>query len=454
MKKWCLLFLLFIGLLWTGPASAVYWDYFEDFDTSVNPSGPWTYGMQDPNDPNGVIVYDLGFPRAADLTYWVDSKIFDAGADVPCAACNNHATASYYGLPAQKAALHPGYNSVNSIVRWTAPQAGDFYVYGSFGVGDGGSVGCFIRINGSMVVSEANTASAVPFDFPVTVAAGDTIDFIVSDGDGSVIGDMTPLSARIDTEPYVPPVEPNEPQNLWDLSADFNIDGNPNGQWSYAYATHARLTEPNTTNIIPPDTSEVTLMPRAAVNHEGALLTCWFHPVDNWPYIGIAPTAGSCWGVWFEQGEIGLHPGNPSESVMAIARWTAPREGDIVVTGQFEGVAPGTRDFYLIFNHTNVLASQYSVGYSILPFEFEMTVAAGDTIDMCIGKGTAWGSNMGKFEETISYPDLVTCADQNVYLPFDFNKDCYVNLGDFVIFAGEWLTCNDPQNDDCPTATP
>lgn len=325
-------------------------------------------------------------------------------------------------------------------------------MYGSFGAGDGGTVGCFINVNGSPVVSEANTALAVPFDFTVTVAVGDKIDFIVSDGDGSAPGDMTPLSARIDSEPYV---EPNEgPQNLWDLSADFNIDGNPNGQWSYVYMTHDRITEPNSTDIIPPDTSEVTLMPRAATNHEGALLTCWFHPTNNWPYIGIAPTAGICWGAPFEAGEIGVHPGNPSESVMAIARWTAPREGNIVVTGQFEGVAPGTRDFYLIFNHTHVLASQYSAGYSILPFEFEMTVAAGDTIDMCIGKGTGWGSNMAKFEETISYPDLVTCADQNVYLPFDFNKDCYVNLGDFVIFAGEWLTCNDPQNDDCPTATP
>mgnify|MGYP001409872637 FL=1 len=121
MKKWYCLLLL-IGLVWSGPASAVYWDYFEDFDTTTNPSGTWTYGMQDPNDPNGVIVYDRGYPRAAGLTYWVDSKIQDTtGADVPCAACNNHATASYFGLPAQKAGFHPGYNSVNSIVRWTAP---------------------------------------------------------------------------------------------------------------------------------------------------------------------------------------------------------------------------------------------------------------------------------------------------------------------------------------------
>jgi hypothetical protein len=41
------------------------------------------------------------------------------------------------------------------------------------------------------------------------------------------------------------------------------------------------------------------------------------------------------------------------------------------------------------------------------------------------------------------------CRGTSDYLQSDFNHDCYVNFADFAIFAGNWLTCNDPQNSAC-----
>lgn len=41
------------------------------------------------------------------------------------------------------------------------------------------------------------------------------------------------------------------------------------------------------------------------------------------------------------------------------------------------------------------------------------------------------------------------CKDIGVYFPADLNQDCYVNLEDFALIAGDWLKCNDPQRLEC-----
>ncbi len=41
-----------------------------------------------------------------------------------------------------------------------------------------------------------------------------------------------------------------------------------------------------------------------------------------------------------------------------------------------------------------------------------------------------------------------SCADQGIYFEADLNEDCYVNLEDVTLLAGEWLKCNDPINPD------
>ena len=49
-------------------------------------------------------------------------------------------------------------------------------------------------------------------------------------------------------------------------------------------------------------------------------------------------------------------------------------------------------------------------------------------------------------------PDGVpaACGDLGtIYLPTDLDTDCYVNWGDFAVFASQWLWCTDPANGDC-----
>lgn len=55
-------------------------------------------------------------------------------------------------------------------------------------------------------------------------------------------------------------------------------------------------------------------------------------------------------------------------------------------------------------------------------------------------------------------PYFPTCEDMiamgGEYLPMDFDKNCYVDMDDFALFALQWLECNDPANADCTMTTP
>ncbi len=42
-----------------------------------------------------------------------------------------------------------------------------------------------------------------------------------------------------------------------------------------------------------------------------------------------------------------------------------------------------------------------------------------------------------------------TCTEAGQFYPTDFNKDCYVNLEDYALFAQKWLACSDPENAEC-----
>jgi len=42
-----------------------------------------------------------------------------------------------------------------------------------------------------------------------------------------------------------------------------------------------------------------------------------------------------------------------------------------------------------------------------------------------------------------------TCNEAGIYVPQDLNQDCYVDLADLAILAGQWLKCNDQWNPDC-----
>jgi hypothetical protein len=55
--------------------------------------------------------------------------------------------------------------------------------------------------------------------------------------------------------------------------------------------------------------------------------------------------------------------------------------------------------------------------------------------------GTTYNSVTGSGE-------LLCGQAGTVYLLGDLNKDCYVNILDFSVFAADWLKCTDPADTD------
>lgn len=250
---------------------------------------------------------------------------------------------------------------------------------------------------------------------------------------------------------------PGKPRNLWDLSADFSLDANPNGQWSYCYASHVRESVnaggPSPAKS-PPDTSDAVLMPKniPATKNESSL-DAWHNEKDglHLASIGVALRAGKSGEPYYsvyEPGHVGVMPGGQfrggTASTLAIARWTAPRDGDIVVLTNYEGTADGDRDFYLIHNHTNVLVEEYSFRHTKRVDRRRITVKAGDTIDLCTGRGVQIPSSVGKIDKTIYYADQVSDDETGLkkpgeYLPNNHHEDTIVNTdGRETFYAPRW----------------
>ena len=258
--------------------------------------------------------------------------------------------------------------------------------------------------------------------------------------------------------------EPGTPRKLWDLSADFSLDANPNGQWSYRYATHVRESKnaggPSPAKT-PPDTSQTSLMTKTTRDGKGdksenRFLDAWHNEQDptglSLASIGVAPRAGRSGEPYYsvyEAGQVGVEPGGQfrggTTSVLAIARWTAPRDGNVMVLTKFQGVADGDRDFYLILNKKQqVLVNEYSFRHTSHTDRRRLTVKAGDTLDLCVGRGVLIPSSIAKIDETIYYVDQESAdgtdaTESGAYLPKDHFQDAVVHTDDKEAFyAPRW----------------
>jgi hypothetical protein len=94
-------------------------------------------------------------------------------------------------VPTGWLSLHPGPGTEPSVLRWTAPVAGNVHVTGQFLAGDSGIMTIAVRHNSQEVWKATNSGS---FDLNIKISAGDNVDF-------AVYGDYgygnTPISATI-----------------------------------------------------------------------------------------------------------------------------------------------------------------------------------------------------------------------------------------------------------------
>jgi hypothetical protein len=154
---------------------------FDDFSVANgNPNCSWSYGWM-PVDFSKFNIY---------TTHTTFQWYGPLGGDLtPCIWINTGGAA--YGVPTGWLSLHPGPGTEPSILRWTAPVAGNVYVTGQFLAGDGGIMTVAVFHNAQKLWTASDAGK---FDLKVAVAAGDTVDFAVYGGYGY---GNTPISATV-----------------------------------------------------------------------------------------------------------------------------------------------------------------------------------------------------------------------------------------------------------------
>ena len=131
--------------------------------------------------------------------------------------------------PAGHLALHPGGGNEYSVVRWTAPAAGEVELVAAFiGLAGRATTDVHVLHNGKSLckalinldgrANEARCRKTVP------VAAGDTLDAVVGSGNAHYGGDTTGLVLTIEMG-----------KRTYDATAEFSTDANPTGVWSYGW---------------------------------------------------------------------------------------------------------------------------------------------------------------------------------------------------------------------------
>jgi alpha-galactosidase len=127
-------------------------------------------------------------------------------------------------------AFHPGPKGEYSVVRFTAPESGDYSVHAAFLAIDRDTTTNVHVLHGGRSVFDARInlgghGRRVTHDGRLTVAKGDTLDFVVGWGNGTHICDSTGLEIRL-TAPS---------GRTYAAAKEFHPQQNPSGPWSHGH---------------------------------------------------------------------------------------------------------------------------------------------------------------------------------------------------------------------------
>ncbi|MBN2294886.1 MAG: hypothetical protein JXM70_20835, partial [Pirellulales bacterium] len=170
--------------------------------------------------------WDLWDKGAAGIQLWQNSDRTD-----PCVNYNstNHVikTLGITWQPKQMA-IHPGRGGEHAVTRWTAPQDATIDLTVNFiSIAEQATTDVHVLHNGRALfdgfINVSGHGPNAGFRGTIPVKAGDTIDCTAGFGNGNYGADTTALSVTIKTTTG----------KTYDAAADFNIEKNPNGPWSY-----------------------------------------------------------------------------------------------------------------------------------------------------------------------------------------------------------------------------
>jgi hypothetical protein len=138
-------------------------------------------------------------------------------------------------------AFHPGAGGEYSAVRWTAPAADRVEVEARFtSIAERATTDVHLLHNGrslfSGLVNLRGSGMEVETRQSIDLAPGDTVDCAVGFGNGFYGADTTALFLRIKSS--------NGP--VHDAAAEFSVERNPNGPWSYGMLQPGNTPDPST----------------------------------------------------------------------------------------------------------------------------------------------------------------------------------------------------------------
>jgi hypothetical protein len=193
------------------PASAsIVYDAAADFSIAVNPNGAWSYGYS-------ATVGGTFNPFTNSFTSLFGNANFHGWSPPvlhPFVALNGAGTTeqgSGLRLPAGGLGLHPGSDVDNNyaVVRWTAPTSGLYNISAAFVDRDasdillpGATTDVHVLLNNislydALINKDGWGLGPMPFNGTLSLAMGDTLDFLVGRGSNTFHQDSTGLSASI-----------------------------------------------------------------------------------------------------------------------------------------------------------------------------------------------------------------------------------------------------------------
>ena len=188
-------------------AGSVY-DAAADFSLASNPNGVWSYGYENSLGLS-LQLYDkatVDVLGRVGLDSW-NSSALGIDPNVIHNRTNKALTFVSATWQAGELSFHPGPNGQFSVIRWTAPNAGEFNLSAMFsGIDFVGPTTTDVHIlqNGNSLLSaDVLTYGPGPsFSNILSVKAGDTIDFAVGFGpDGNYGFDSTGIAATLTAVP-------------------------------------------------------------------------------------------------------------------------------------------------------------------------------------------------------------------------------------------------------------
>lgn len=188
-------------------------DAAADFSSGLNPNGPWSYGWSAGAflQPAFTMYTEFGsglngWAESADQVQWTAP-----GARFPVAWLNTADAVRHPGgtttVQPHQLVLHPGPAGEFSTARWIAPITGKVIVKAFFegvaGYANSPVTSAVLHVqhNGleiaAGILNLDDAGNSFAWESTVDLAARDTLDFLVGDGNESYLPDSTALSAII-----------------------------------------------------------------------------------------------------------------------------------------------------------------------------------------------------------------------------------------------------------------